>query len=87
MAGIGPPLAMVDAMRLGSRELEYARGLGRAGAFLRHLASFRFTGRVDAMLVKTLLLNQVNFQTAIATKAARLVLAAGAGTPGGMDST
>ena len=38
--------------------------------------------RIEAQLVETLLLNQVNFQTAIATKAARLVLAAGAGTPG-----
>jgi nicotinate phosphoribosyltransferase len=36
----------------------------------------------DLPLVETLLLNQVNFQTAIATKAARLVLAAGAGRPG-----
>jgi nicotinate phosphoribosyltransferase len=34
--------------------------------------------RIEAQLVETLLLNQVNFQTAIATKAARLVLAAGA---------
>ena len=105
VAGIGPALAMVEAMRFGPRELAYARGLGLPGAFLRYLASFRFTGRVDAMhegtvafagepllrvtaprieaqLVETLLLNQVNFQTAIATKAARLVLAAGAGTPG-----
>ena len=105
VAGIGPALAMVEAMRFGPRELEYARGLGLPEAFLRYLASFRFTGRVDAMpegtvafagepllrvtaprieaqLVETLLLNQVNFQTAIATKAARLVLAAGAGTPG-----
>lgn len=32
--------------------------------------------RVEAQLLETLLLNQVNFQTAIATKAARLVLAA-----------
>jgi nicotinate phosphoribosyltransferase len=38
--------------------------------------------RIEAQLVETLLLNQLNFQTAIATKAARLVLAAGAGTPG-----
>jgi nicotinate phosphoribosyltransferase len=38
--------------------------------------------RIEAQLVETLLLNQINFQTAIATKAARLVLAAGAGTPG-----
>ena len=36
--------------------------------------------RDDAL--ETLLLNQINFQTAIATKAARVVLAAGGGHPG-----
>jgi nicotinate phosphoribosyltransferase len=35
--------------------------------------------RIEAQIVETLLLNQINFQTAIATKAARLVLAAGSG--------
>jgi nicotinate phosphoribosyltransferase len=39
--------------------------------------------RIEAQVVETLLLNQINFQTAIASKAARLVLAAGGGTPGG----
>jgi nicotinate phosphoribosyltransferase len=38
--------------------------------------------RIEAQLVETLLLNQINFQTMIATKAARVVLAAGAGEPG-----
>jgi nicotinate phosphoribosyltransferase len=104
-AGVGPALAMVEAMRFGPRELAYVRSLGLPAAFLDYLEGFRFTGHVEAMpegtiafagepllrvtaprieaqLVETLLLNQVNFQTAIATKAARLVLGAGAGTPG-----
>jgi nicotinate phosphoribosyltransferase len=38
--------------------------------------------RIEAQLLETLLLNQINFQTMIATKAARVVLAAGAGEPG-----
>jgi nicotinate phosphoribosyltransferase len=43
----------------------------------------RVTGpRIEAQLLETLLLNQINFQTSIATKAARVVLAAGGGEPG-----
>ena len=37
--------------------------------------------RIEAQMLETLLLNQVNFQTAIATKAARIVLAIGGGRP------
>jgi nicotinate phosphoribosyltransferase len=37
--------------------------------------------RIDAQLLETLLLNQINFQTMAATKAARVVLAAGGGEP------
>jgi nicotinate phosphoribosyltransferase len=37
--------------------------------------------RIEGQLVETLLLNQINFQTALATKAARLVLAIGGGIP------
>jgi nicotinate phosphoribosyltransferase len=37
---------------------------------------------IEAQLLETVLLNQINFQTMIATKAARVVLAAGGGEPG-----
>lgn len=105
VAGLGPALSLVEAMRFGAGELAYLRALGFAPAFLEYLSGFRFSGEVEAMpegtvafagepllrvtaprieaqLIETLLLNQLNFQTAIATKAARLVLAAGGGTPG-----
>jgi nicotinate phosphoribosyltransferase len=100
VAGLGPALTLVEAMRFGPHELSYLHRLGFASELLDYLAHFRFSGRIDAMpegtvafagepllrvtaprieaqLLETLLLNQINFQTAIATKAARLVLAAG----------
>jgi nicotinate phosphoribosyltransferase len=38
--------------------------------------------RVEAQLLETILLNQIDFQTMVATKAGRVVLAAGGGEPG-----
>jgi nicotinate phosphoribosyltransferase len=108
-AGLGPTLALIRELRFGERELEYLRSLDMfAEEFLEYLASFSFSGDVDAIpegtvcfanepllrvtaplieaqLLETLLLNQINFQTMIATKAARVALAAGAGDPGGGD--
>jgi len=108
-AGLGPTLELLRQLRFGERELEYLRSLGMFDeGFLEYLASFRFTGDVEAIpegtitfanepllrvtaplieaqLVETVLLNQINFQVMIATKAARVVLAAGGGAPGAGD--
>ena len=108
-AGLGPTLELVRELRYGERELAYLRSLGLfEEEFLDYLATFRFSGDVEAMpegtltfanepllrvtaplieaqLIETVLLNQVNFQTMIATKAARVVLAAGGGEPGAGD--
>ena len=104
-AGLGPALALVEAMRFGQEELAFLERRGFDAGFLAYLERFRFSGAVDAMpegtiafageplvrvtaprieaqLLETLLLNQINFQTALATKAARLVLAVGGGEPG-----
>jgi nicotinate phosphoribosyltransferase len=42
--------------------------------------------RIEAQILETLVLNQVNFQSMVASKAARVVLAAGGGEPGRGDS-
>lgn len=105
VAGLGPSLSLVRSMAFGARELAYLEESGFDEAFLNYLATFRFTGdvdaipegtvafageplvrvtapRIEAQLLETLLLNQINFQTMIATKAARVVLAIGGGRPG-----
>src|SRR5918996_2648330 len=108
-AGLAPTLELLRELRFGEPELAYLRSLGMfAEEFLDYLASFRFSGDVEAIpegtvtfanepllrvtaplieaqLIETLLLNQINFQTMIATKAARIVLAAGRGEPGAGD--
>src|SRR5581483_9832394 len=102
-------LELVRELGYGERELAYLRSLGLfEEEFLDYLATFRFSGDVEAMpegtlafanepllrvtaplieaqLIETVLLNQINFQTMIATKAARVVLAAGGGEPGAGD--
>ncbi len=85
-------LEYVESLGLPGAFVDYLRGFRFTGdveampegtvAFAGEPLARVTAPRIEAQLVETLLLNQVNFQTAIATKAARLVLAAGAGTPG-----
>src|SRR5687768_7789361 len=42
VAGIGPALRLVEAMRFGDAELEYLRTLGFEDGFLDYLEGFRF---------------------------------------------
>jgi nicotinate phosphoribosyltransferase len=49
VAGLGPALSLVEAMRLGAAELEFLRLAGFTGPFLEYLADFRFSGEVAAM--------------------------------------
>jgi nicotinate phosphoribosyltransferase len=71
------------------RYLEQFRFSGEIDAMPEGTVAFageplvRVTGpRIEAQLLETLLLNQINFQTMVATKAARIVLAAGGGETG-----
>jgi nicotinate phosphoribosyltransferase len=108
-AGLGPTLRLIQELRFADAELAYLESLGFEAQFLEYLATFRFSGDVEALpegtvffanepvvrvtapriegqLLETLLLNQINFQTMAATKAARVVLAAGGGEPGRGES-
>jgi nicotinate phosphoribosyltransferase len=85
-------LEYIAGLGLPPRFLEYLRGFSFGGTVdAMPEGTIAFAGepllrvsapRIEAQLIETLLLNQINFQTAIATKAARLVLAAGCGEPG-----
>jgi nicotinate phosphoribosyltransferase len=85
----GRELDYLDGLGFESDFLDYLRELRFAGeidAMPEGTIAFaeepllRVTGRrIEAQLLETLLLNQINFQTMIATKAARVVLAAGGG--------
>jgi nicotinate phosphoribosyltransferase len=49
-AGLGPTLELIRGLRFGEPELEYLRSLELfADDFLDYLASFRFTGDLEAM--------------------------------------
>jgi nicotinate phosphoribosyltransferase len=100
-AGLERACEYLTGFRFGSEAVDYLRRSRTVSdPLLRHLASLRFEGGVDAVpegtvvhagepllrveggrlacqLAETFLLNQVNFQTMIATKAARIVGAAG----------
>jgi nicotinate phosphoribosyltransferase len=91
-----PELAYLGSIGFADDFLEYLSGFrftGDVHAIPEGTVCFanepllRVTGpRIEAQLLETLLLNQVNFQTMVATKAARVVLAAGGGRPGAGDS-
>ncbi len=83
-------LASLD--RFGDELLDYLAGFRFSGdidalpegtvCFAREPLLRVTAPRVEAQLLETLLLNQIGFQTLVATKAARVVLAAGDGEPG-----
>jgi nicotinate phosphoribosyltransferase len=81
--GLGLPAEFVDYLA-GFRFTGHVDAMPEGTVVFAGEPLLRVTApRIEAQLLETLLLNQINFQTAIATKAARIVLAAGGGTPGG----
>lgn len=99
-AGLEQVLDHLEGLRFGEDDLRYVAQTNRFSAgFLEYLATFRFSGDVDAMpegtvffsdepvirvtaplpeaqMVETRLVNLLQFQTIVASKAARMVLAA-----------
>jgi nicotinate phosphoribosyltransferase len=92
----GDRLAQLRELGFGEELLEYLREFRFAGeieampegtlAFANEPLLRVTAPRVDAQLLETILLNQIDFQTMVATKAARVVLAAGGGEPGASES-
>ena len=86
-------LAYVSSLGFGSSFIEYLARFRFAGdidavpegtvVFANEPLVRVTAARVEAQLLETLLLNQINFQTMVATKAARIALAAGGGAPAG----
>ena len=87
MAGLDDALAILENLHFETADIDYLRGLrGAVGAplfgaaYLDRLAEMKFTCDVDAVpegTVESMLLTVIGFQTLVATKAARIVEAAG----------
>jgi nicotinate phosphoribosyltransferase len=92
----GRELAYLTELGFGAEFLDYLEGFRFSGdidAFPEGTVAFADeplvrvrAPRIEGQLLETLLLNQINFQTMVATKAARIVLAAGGGEPGAGSS-
>jgi nicotinate phosphoribosyltransferase len=90
-----PELAYLSSIGFSERFLDYLADFRFSGdidalpegtVFFANEPLVRVTApRIEAQLLETLLLNQLNFQSMIASKAARVVLAAGGGEVGGGD--
>ena len=63
VAGLGPALTLVEAMRFGRDELGYLRCRGFDARLLDYLARFRFSARIDAMPEGTVAFYVMSFPT------------------------